>query len=102
MPHRIADIPSFRRRISLDRLAWDPRLAATLTPNERRRILRACSPILSALAAGTEAVQPALNDHDGDASEDELLTPKQAAQRLGIKLGTLYASGSPRWARAMV
>lgn len=76
--------------VSLDRLAWDPRLAATLTSDERRRVLRACSSILSALAAGTEAVPPAPNDRDSDASDDELLTPEQAAQRLGIKLGTLY------------
>lgn len=81
--------------VSLDRLAWDPRLAATLTADERRRVLRTCSAILSALAAGTEAVQPGPNDRDSNASDDELLTPEQVAQRLGIKLGTLYERLAP-------
>lgn len=95
MPRRIADNPSFRRHVSLDQLAWEPQLAATLTPGERRRVLRACSAILSALAMGTETVPPTLSDGYGNAGDDELLTPEQAAQRLGIQLGTLYERLAP-------
>ena len=82
--------PTFARQLSLDRLAWDAELAASLTVDERRRVVKACASILAAVAEETDGARPAGTD-----TEDELVTPEQAAQRLRIKVGTLYERLAP-------
>ena len=81
---------SFARQVSLDRLAWDAKFAASLTADERRRVVKACASILAAVAEETDGALPTRADTD-----DELATPEQVAQRLRVKLGTLYEKLAP-------
>jgi hypothetical protein len=77
-------------QVSLDQLASDPKLATSLTPDQRRQVLRVCGAILSAMAAGTGATAALQIDGANDPGVVELLTPEELARRLGLKVTTIY------------
>ena len=77
------------RHVSLDQLASEPKLASSLTPDQRQQVLKACGAILTAMAAGTAAAPLQIDgtDHPGHV---ELLTVEELARRLGLKPATIY------------
>lgn len=66
---------------TLDEIASDPSLAASLSEGARRQLWRKCAALLAALAESSDA----------DTDADRQLTAKEAAELLGWPVKTLQA-----------
>ena len=76
------------RPVTLDALRQDPALAITLDPGERLRLLGDAAAVVAVLSAPLAVpVEPHRNGHR---EEGRLLTPAEAAERLGLSLKQLY------------
>ncbi len=81
---------------SLDQLAADPSQASGLPLDATERLLAQVHVIESSLLARLLAVRARSNGQPNATDEaDELLTAKEAAQRLGISLDTIYRKKWP-------